>query len=370
VGVQDREVLAVRRANAGLALLVLGQAEAVWPLLKQSPDPTARTPLTLRLVSRGVDAGVLVERLERTPEVSERRALRSALGEYDGERLPVELRQRLLPRLLAWHREDPDPGVHSGIDWLWRQKRDGPRARALDWGQAEALAQIDVELEGQPAGGRGWSVNSKGTTFVCFRDPVEFLMGSSVLEPDRRVYEDLHRRRIGRGFALASRKVTVREFEAFRKAHPEIPHSYAKQYSPEPECPINIITWYDAAQFCRWLSEEEGLPEEEMVYPSIKELEECKNEQTLRKLTLPVDHLARKGYRLPTEAEWEYASRAGTTTAHFYGDGGEDLLAVHAWYQSNARLRSWPVGQKRPNDFGLFDALGNTYDWCQEGYGR
>ena len=86
----------------------------------------------------------------------------------------------------------------------------------------------------------------------------------------------------------------------------------------------------------------------------------------LRPLKLPADYLSRKGYRLPTEAEWVYACRAETVTARFYGGGSEDLLAVYAWYNKNAEDRAWPVGQKRPNDFGLFDTHGNTWDWCQE----
>jgi serine/threonine protein kinase/formylglycine-generating enzyme required for sulfatase activity len=361
----ERDVLASRQANAALALLLLGQPEAVWPLLRHSPDPTRRTLLALRLAAHGIEARELIDRLERTPDVSERRALLSALGEYNGEQVPPELRARLIPRLLDWYRDDPDPGLHGSIDWLLRQKMDGQRSRPLDWGQAEALAAIDAQRRGQPPAERRWSVNSKGMTFVHFPGPIEFAMGTPASEPDHMDLESLHRRRIERSFALANRKVTVRDFQAFRKAHPEVYHDYTKKYSPDPDCPITVITWYDAVEFCRWLSEEEGIPEEEMCYPSIAELEKCKkNSQAV--LRLPADYLSRKGYRLPTEAEWEYACRAGTTTAHAYGNGGEDLLAIHAWYIKNADDRTWPVGQKRPNDFGLFDMHGNTWDWCQE----
>jgi len=78
-----------------------------------------------------------------------------------------------------------------------------------------------------------------------------------------------------------------------------------------------------------------------------------------------LDSLSRTGYRLPTEAEWEYACRAEATTSRYFGSGA-DLLPRYAWYVNNAHYRSWPVGQKQPNDFGLFDMLGNAMQWCQD----
>src|SRR5207253_2222430 len=127
--------------------------------------------------------------------------------------------------------------------------------------------------------------------------------------------------------------------------------------------PIIAVTWYEAAQYCRWLSEREGVPEGQMCYPSVAAIEKCKDGVT--PLRLPRDYLSRTGYRLPTEAEWEHACRAGTRTSRWYGSS-EDMLAQHGWYQHNARDRAWPVGQKKPNPFGLFDMHGNTWDWCQE----
>ena len=82
-------------------------------------------------------------------------------------------------------------------------------------------------------------------------------------------------------------------------------------------------------------------------------------------MTIPADVLKRTGYRLPTEAEWEYACRAGTITSRYYGLS-IDLLGKYAWYQANSQDHAWPCGSLLPNDLGLFDMLGNVYEWCQD----
>ena len=82
-------------------------------------------------------------------------------------------------------------------------------------------------------------------------------------------------------------------------------------------------------------------------------------------MTIPADVLKRTGYRLPTEAEWEYACRSGTITSRYYGHS-TDLLGKYAWYQANSREHAWPCGSLLPNDLGLFDMLGNVNEWVQD----
>ena len=116
------------------------------------------------------------------------------------------------------------------------------------------------------------------------------------------------------------------------------------------------MTWYEAATYCNWLSQEEGIPEDQWCY-EIKE-----NEIKLR-----AGYLGLSGYRLPTEAEMEYATRAGAMTSRYFGEA-EDLLPKYGWYMKNSQQKTWPVGSLKPNDFGLFDVQGNVYTWCQESY--
>jgi formylglycine-generating enzyme required for sulfatase activity len=82
-------------------------------------------------------------------------------------------------------------------------------------------------------------------------------------------------------------------------------------------------------------------------------------------MTIPADVLQRTGYRLPTPAEWEYACRSGTITSRYYGLT-TDLLGRYAWYQANSDERAWSGGSLLPNDLGLFDMLGNAYEWMND----
>jgi formylglycine-generating enzyme required for sulfatase activity len=393
----ERDRLARRQAQAAVALLRLGEAEAVWPVFRHTPDPGRRTYLIQRLARLGAEPGPLVQRLAVESDVSARRALILSLGEFTDERLPAEVRQPLLDRLLAWYRDDPDPGLHAAIDWLLRQSKEGKTPRPLDWRQAEALTRADGEqallrYRGQLGGllaargplaalaalpltpdrlgraGRAppappnWYFNCQGQTLAILPSPTAFPMGASAFEGDQTEYEVQHRQTIGRRFAIATRDVTVRQFREFLAAHPEVRHEEAQKFSPDPAGPVICVTWYEAAAYCRWLSEREGLAEDEMYYPPVAEIEKLRKAN--RPLAVPTGRLRRTGYRLPTEGEWEYACRAGAETAWFCGSA-EELLPRYAWLMGNAHNRAWPVGQKRPNDFGLFDMHGNVRQWCQ-----
>jgi formylglycine-generating enzyme required for sulfatase activity len=176
---------------------------------------------------------------------------------------------------------------------------------------------------------------------------------------DQRREEEKKRRPVlvSRPFAIATKKTTRQQFLRFLD-ETRAEHSH-EEFTPGPDEPENSVTWYEAVKYCRWLSEKEGIDETKMCYP--------RRDQIKPGMVLSSNYLSLTGYRLPTEAEWEYACRAGSTTRRFYGHD-DGLLGDYAWYDLNTAGRTEEVAMKKPNDWGLFDAYGNVWDWCQDWY--
>jgi serine/threonine-protein kinase len=161
----------------------------------------------------------------------------------------------------------------------------------------------------------------------------KFLMGSPENEPGRQANEGpQHKVTISRSFHIGVYEVTQAEFE---KVTGKNPSKFNKANGGGPDHPVEMVSWDDAVAFCKKLSE---MPEEKQ---------------------------AGRVYRLPTEAEWEYACRAGTRTAYSFGDDASKL-ADYGWFPANSQGKPHPVGQKRPNRWGLHDMHGNVWEWCAD----
>ncbi|MSR59930.1 MAG: TIR domain-containing protein [Planctomycetaceae bacterium] len=356
-GEEAREALGRRQANVAVALLKLGAAQHVWKVLKHSPDPRARSNMIDWLSPLGVDPQMLIRRFDEEEDVTIRRALLLALGEFTEAQFPPADRAPLIDKLLALYESDPDRGLHAAAEWLLRQ-----------WGQAEEVEAVVNKLRGnepqlrsrQPTDQRQWYVNSQAQTFVIL-EAGEFQMGSAISEPDHQNNEARHLRRLGRTLAIAAKEVTKKEYRQFLEANPKVQKFDVDQYSRTDDSPQVAVDWYDAARYCNWLSQSEGLPEDQWCYDPNKEFAEGMQ---------PVpDFLQRTGYRLPTEAEWEFACRAEALTSRFYG-ASVALLPKYAWFIENSLgNHPRPTGLLKPNDFGLFDGLGNVMEWCHDSYG-
>jgi formylglycine-generating enzyme required for sulfatase activity len=322
------------------------------------------------------------------------------LGEYGEADFTPDARNALLPKLQEMYRTASDPGLHAACEWLLRRWQQEGWIKQIneEWAKDKEQREKRLEVMGKALAKDKentppqWYVNSQGQTMVVIPGPVKFVMGSPPTEAGRLANEAQHKKRIGRTFVLSAKPVTLGEYRKFK---PRYGIGEFEQWAPSADNPVIGTNWFQAVQYCNWLSKREGLPESEWCYEPLHDPKawsvlavtsvgllhsplgqgpflalggmyqgplDAKYEVGMR---LAGNYLQRQGYRLPTEAEMEYATRAGAVTARCYGETDE-LLPKYAWYNKNAQEKTWPVGSMKPNDLGLFDAQGNVFTWCQE----
>ena len=191
--------------------------------------------------------------------------------------------------------------------------------------QADDAKALDVPVTTENSIGMKFSLIPSGT----------FLMGSPENEPGRSHEEGpRHEVAITRPFCLGIHEVTQAQYE---KVMGKNPSTFSGAKGGGPNHPVDCVLRSESVQFCRKLSE------------------------------LPDEKKAGRTYRLPTEAEWEYACRAGSQTAYFFGDD-PSLLKEHGWHERKPDEGTQPVGQRKPNPWGLYDMHGNIWEWCAEWY--
>jgi len=279
------------------------------------------------------------------PDLSQRRALILALGTYEIGEIPQSDRQPIIETLLAEFRNHPDAGVHGAAEWTLRR-----------WGLDREVERAEVDLQQADGTGKRWFVTKSGSTMISIHGRVSVSMGSPRDETghtpaESRPYQNL----ITRRFALAAKELTRSQFQQFL-ADRSLQGDETDEYPGGPDAPQIALNWFRAAEYCDWLSQREGLqpcyrPNAEGYYGV--------------GMGIRPDFLDRNGYRMPTVAEWEYACRAGTTTAWYCGDAVEQL-GGYAWHEGNSAIRIHPVGRLKPNDLGFFDIHGNASEWTSD----
>jgi eukaryotic-like serine/threonine-protein kinase len=412
-----------RRANAAVTLLRLGEREKVLPLFDVSDDPEALTQFIFRCRPRGVGADALLDCLERVSVAPKDRypkntryALLLSLGEFSIGEIPESRRVALLEQLADWYRHDPSSGVHGAAGWLLRQ-----------WGQAEVVRQVDqtavpysadrewftlaitVTPKAEPAKENAGSKPEPGKpaesrqskpdetakpaassksaapaekaklesptlplptktfyyTFIVFPAGA-YDIGSVNDEPDRQKNEVRHRITLTRPFALLDREIIVLELIAFSPLY----ERFMRQFDAKPADAGFGADWYDAVGFCRWLGQQSGLSEGDQSYAAPETLDKVKYARepnpgaNWAPRNWPLE-LGRRGFRLPTESEWEVASRDGARTA--YGFGSDlSLLGRFGWFAENSGKHGHPPRELRPSIRGLFDLNGNRFEWTHD----
>jgi formylglycine-generating enzyme required for sulfatase activity len=210
--------------------------------------------------------------------------------------------------------------------------------RCLEFLQLPASPYLWDDKSAPATGKRFYrAVAMDAPTNTVFIPPGTFRMGSPTNEVDRDVNEGPQTAvTISRGCWMGKYEVTQGEYLAVMGSNPS-------SFTGDPNRPEEQVTWYNATNYCAALTQRERLAG--------------------RVATNAV-------YRLPTEAEWEYACRGWTSTRFSYGDDiGYTNLTNYAWYVDNSGDTTHPVGQKLPNPWGLYDMHGNVWEWCQDWYG-
>jgi formylglycine-generating enzyme required for sulfatase activity len=165
-----------------------------------------------------------------------------------------------------------------------------------------------------------------------------------------------HRVQITRPFYLGVYEVTQAQYESVMGNNPSFFTANGRREDRVPgqstdRHPVEQVKWLDAVKFCNKLSEREG-------FAPFYDIDGGK---------VTVADWNGPGYRLPTEAEWQYACRANTSTRFPFGDDAASL-GEYGWFRGNSGDKTHPVGEKRPNGFGLYDMLGNVSEWCWDAY--
>ncbi|MCA9198139.1 MAG: SUMF1/EgtB/PvdO family nonheme iron enzyme, partial [Planctomycetales bacterium] len=314
-----------------------------WRWLKFAEHPTVRSILTHRFRELGISPSVLLERLQAETDLSIRRSIMLALGEYKFEQVKGVAGPTIVDHLLSEYQSEEDPANQSAIEWCLRSWGFNDRIIAAD----RRLSETEIQGLDEPR----TFVNQWGQKFVVLT-PKRFWMGLPEPQPNGNLnpehWEDLDHR-----FAICTKELSRAEWRAyFREQGLEEELNTTNVFSEDSA--ETAMPWYRAIRYCNLLSKLAGLPEDQWCYETHGQDEYSKEDR------LKPEYRTLLGYRFPDESEWEYACNGGTRF-HYFGNAVEVGLRYSHFADPPNMI---PVGLCKPNDFGLFDMLGNVAEYC------
>ena len=208
-----------------------------------------------------------------------------------------------------------------------------------------------------------------------------FIMGSPESEWEPPPQEKRVKVRLTQSFVIGETEVTQKQWTDAKLRNPskifDSGHDIGQGDCTALQCPVGNVTWFEAVSYANLLSEKAGLQACYQLSGCVNSIGAAAGGLVCVDFTITTKSIYDcEGYRLPTDPEWEYAARAGTRTAYYSGDittraesgvcVAEPALDTTAWYCMNSGLRTHPVGQLLPNAWGLFDVLGNAFEWAHD----
>jgi serine/threonine protein kinase/formylglycine-generating enzyme required for sulfatase activity len=375
-----RSRLARNQANAAVTLYQLGQFADVWPLVEKiGTDPTVRNLVIHGIWNRGSSPKPLLEKLCSKTSDSMLQFAMLAIGEFPIASFNESESNRLVSRVTDLLKDAKTAEIAASAQWLLRKigreqigealvqtetklRKDQRQTEIKQMQEIRAGKDRDEFANRQVAEilnqKRNFYFTGEGQMMIRL-EAGSFIMGGVNDAQSQFDYAYVHKRNISRVFAIGAFEVTVKQWNAFLddpSSNVISPEKFSSDKQSHPDRPVINVSWIEAAHYCNWLSQREGIPESQWCY-----VPNQKGGYRIGMKTKP-KFWELSGYRLPTQAEWEYACRAGTHTDRTHGDS-EHLLDKYAWYQKNTATPR-DVGLLKPNQWGLFDMHGNAMEWC------
>jgi serine/threonine protein kinase len=339
---QEIQALASRQANAAIMLMGVGETDQVWAMLGTGSDPVVGNLIVQRMGSQGVKVEQILQRLDVETDVAVRRALLTSLvgfTKFDGEK-----KNQVIETLFTAYESEPDAGLHVAIQWVlgqWKTDRAKAATDKMKGNDEQARKRVSNQ-ESQ------WYVSSQGQTFVVF-DAREVTETKPKTEPDPASQKPASLGPIRRQFAVATNEILFPQIRAFLLEVSGFDLENDPQVRSNRLFYVNqqvLTTWFEAAHYCNWLSEKEGIPRDQWCYEPNEKGEYGSG------MRAKANYLALAGYRLPTEAELTYALR-----------GAESIREYTITNFGGVTTTYWQYSGK-PTSLGLY--TGTNAEWCAD----